>query len=43
MGLRNPRTARDAMTAHIRNVGDLLADHLTARGLLVDDRRGQDG
>jgi hypothetical protein len=21
----------------------LLADHLTARGLLVDDRRGQDG
>jgi DNA-binding GntR family transcriptional regulator len=45
MGLRNPRTARDAMTAHIRNVGDLLADHLTARGLLVDDRaetgRGQ--
>jgi DNA-binding GntR family transcriptional regulator len=40
MGLRNPRTARDAMTAHIRNVGDLLADHLTARGLLVDDRAG---
>lgn len=40
MGLRNPRTARDAMTAHIRNVGDLLADHLTARGLLVDDRTG---
>jgi DNA-binding GntR family transcriptional regulator len=38
MGLRNPRTARDAMTAHIRTVGDLLADHLTARGLLVDDR-----
>jgi len=35
MGLRNPRTARDAMTAHIRNVGDLLADHLTARGLLT--------
>lgn len=34
---RNPRTARDAMTAHIRNVGELLADHLTARGILVDD------
>jgi hypothetical protein len=26
------------MTAHVRTVGDLLADHLTARGLLVDDR-----
>ncbi|HLU56881.1 MAG TPA: GntR family transcriptional regulator [Pseudonocardia sp.] len=34
---RNPRTARDAMTAHIRNVGELLADHLTERGILVDD------
>jgi DNA-binding GntR family transcriptional regulator len=37
MSNRNPRTARDAMTAHIRNVGELLADHLTARGVLVDD------
>lgn len=38
LGLRNPRTARDAMTAHIRNVGELLANHLTARGVLVDDQ-----
>lgn len=37
MSHRNPRTARDAMTAHIRNVGELLANHLTARGILVDD------
>lgn len=34
---RNPRIARDAMTAHIRGVGELLADHLTERGILVDD------
>lgn len=34
---RSPRTARDAMTAHIRNVGELLADHLTERGVLVDE------
>jgi hypothetical protein len=34
---RSPRTARDAMTAHIRNVGELLADHLTATGILVPD------
>jgi DNA-binding GntR family transcriptional regulator len=37
LGNRNPRTARDAMTAHIRNVGELLADHLTARDILIDD------
>lgn len=34
---RSPRTARDAMTAHIRNVGELLANHLTERGILVED------
>ncbi|WP_336159851.1 GntR family transcriptional regulator [Amycolatopsis sp. VC5-11] len=34
---RSPRTARDAMTAHIRNVGELLANHLTERGILVAD------
>lgn len=34
---RNPRIARDAMTAHIRGVGELLADQLTERGILVDD------
>lgn len=34
---RSPRTARDAMLAHIRNVGELLADHLTDRGILVPD------
>lgn len=34
---RSPRTARDAMTAHIRNVGELLANHLTERGILVPD------
>lgn len=36
---RSPRTARDAMTAHIRNAGDLLADLLEERGVLVDDDR----
>lgn len=36
---RNPRTARDAMTAHIRGVGELLADHLTERGVLVEADR----
>jgi hypothetical protein len=25
------------MTAHIRNVGELLANHLTERGILVED------
>jgi hypothetical protein len=34
---RSPRTARDAMTAQIRNVGELLANHLTERGILVED------
>lgn len=34
---RSPRTARDAMTAHIRNVGELLANHLTTRGILLPD------
>ena len=34
---RNPRAARDAMTAHIRNAGELLADHLTERVILVDE------
>lgn len=36
---RSPRTARDAMTAHIRNVGELLANHMTERGILVPDER----
>lgn len=34
---RNPSIARDAMTAHIRGVGELLADQLTERGILVVD------
>ncbi len=38
---RSPFTARDAMVAHIRNVADLLADLLTARGVLVDDEPDQ--
>lgn len=33
---RSPRTARDAMTAHIRNAGDLLVDLLARRGVLVE-------
>lgn len=33
---RSPWTARDAMRAHIRNAGDLLADFLAQRGVLVD-------
>ncbi len=33
---RSPRAARDAMTAHIRNVAELLADLLADRGVLVD-------
>ncbi|MCW0212956.1 MAG: GntR family transcriptional regulator [Pseudonocardia sp.] len=33
---RSPRTAGAAMTAHIRNVADLLADHLAERGVLAD-------
>jgi DNA-binding GntR family transcriptional regulator len=33
---RSPRTARDAMTAHIRNAGDLLVGLLAERGVLVD-------
>lgn len=38
-GLRNrsERTSRDAMTAHVRNVGDLLANHLSGRGILCDE------
>lgn len=34
---RDPDIAGGAMTAHIRVVGALLADHLTNRGILVDD------
>lgn len=34
---RSARTARDAMTAHIRNAGDLLVDLLARRGVLVDE------
>ncbi len=34
---RSPRTARDAMTAHIRNAGDLLIGLLADRGILVDE------
>lgn len=34
---RSPRIARDAMTAHIRGVGELLADHLVEREILVED------
>jgi DNA-binding GntR family transcriptional regulator len=33
---RSPRTARDAMTAHIRNAGDLLAGLLAERGVLIE-------
>jgi DNA-binding GntR family transcriptional regulator len=34
--LRSPRTARDAMTAHIRHAGDLLVELLAQRGVLHD-------
>jgi DNA-binding GntR family transcriptional regulator len=33
---RSPKTAGAAMTAHIRNVADLLADHLMERGVLAE-------
>lgn len=33
---RSPRTAGAAMTAHIRNVADLLADHLAELGVLSE-------
>ncbi|MDT7656767.1 MAG: hypothetical protein QOF38_1482, partial [Pseudonocardiales bacterium] len=33
---RSARTARDAMTAHIRNAGDLLVELLVERGVLSD-------
>jgi DNA-binding GntR family transcriptional regulator len=33
---RSARTARDAMTAHIRNAGDLLVELLVERGVLTD-------
>ena len=38
-GLRNrsERTSRDAMTTHVRNVRDLLTDHLSGRGILCDE------
>lgn len=35
---RSPRTARDAMTAHIRNAGDLLVGLLAERGVLIDSQ-----
>ncbi|MBC3193110.1 GntR family transcriptional regulator [Pseudonocardia sp. C8] len=34
---RSATTAGAAMTAHIHNVADLLADHLMERGVLVED------
>ncbi|WP_445188538.1 GntR family transcriptional regulator [Pseudonocardia sp. Cha107L01] len=37
---RSARTARDAMTAHIRNAGDLLVELLVERGVLSDPDTG---
>lgn len=34
---RSPLTARDAMTAHVRSVADMLADLLAERGVLAED------